>query len=188
MFNNVGRISRQLFAYGTADVFVLAISFLLLPIYTRVLTPREYGALALLLVFEAVLKIVNRWGLDAAFLRFYYERPSDEQRKTLAGTIVGFIALANGAHRRDAPPARGADQPAAVRLARVHLAVPAADPERISVDVPLSAVHAAAHPGTRAAVRLAHLHAVIRHDRRSGCCSSSFCDWAWSASLLPTSS
>jgi O-antigen/teichoic acid export membrane protein len=97
MFNNVGRISRQLFAYGTADVFVLAISFLLLPIYTRVLTPREYGALALLLVCEAVLKIINRWGLDAAFLRFYYDAGDDEQRKTLAGTIAGFITLANGA-------------------------------------------------------------------------------------------
>ena len=96
MFNNVGRISRQLVAYGTADVFVLAISFLLLPIYTRVLTPREYGALALLLVCEAVLKIINRWGLDAAFLRFYYERPDEEQRRTLAGTIAGFVLFADG--------------------------------------------------------------------------------------------
>ena len=96
MFNNVARISRQLFAYGTADVLVLAISFLLLPIYTRVLTPREYGALALLLVFEAVLKIINRWGMDAAFLRFYYEHSGDD-RRTLAGTIAGFLALANGA-------------------------------------------------------------------------------------------
>jgi len=96
MFNNVRRISRQLLAYGTADVLVLAISFLLLPIYTRVLSPREYGALALLLVFEAVLKIVNRWGLDAAFLRFYYEYPAEE-RRTLAGTIAGFFATANGA-------------------------------------------------------------------------------------------
>ena len=96
MFNNVRRISRQLFAYGTADVLVLAISFLLLPIYTRVLSPREYGALALLLVCEAVLKIISRWGMDAAFLRFYYEHPADE-RKTLAGTIAGFFTFANGA-------------------------------------------------------------------------------------------
>jgi O-antigen/teichoic acid export membrane protein len=96
MLENVRRISRQLFAYGTADVLVLAISFLLLPIYTRILTPREYGALALLLVFEAVLKIVSRWGMDAAFLRFYYECPADG-RRTLAGTIAGFFAAANGA-------------------------------------------------------------------------------------------
>jgi len=95
MLTNVRRISRQLIAYGTADVLVLAISFVLLPIYTRVLSPREYGALALLLVVEAVLKIINRWGLDAAFLRHYYECPVEE-RPTLAGTIAGFFAIANG--------------------------------------------------------------------------------------------
>ena len=64
MFDNVRRMSRQLFAYGTADVMVLVVNFLLLPLYTRVLTPREYGALALLLLCEAFLKVVNRWGLD----------------------------------------------------------------------------------------------------------------------------
>lgn len=97
MFDNVRRISRQLVAYGTADVMALAVNFLLLPVYTRVLAPREYGALALLLVCEAFLKVVNRWGLDTSFLRFYYEYRSDEERKTLAGTVAGFIALANGA-------------------------------------------------------------------------------------------
>jgi O-antigen/teichoic acid export membrane protein len=96
MLTNVRRISRQLVAYGTSDVLVLVISFVLLPIYTRVLTPREYGALALLLVIEAVLKILNRWGLDAAFLRFYYEQADDEGRKTLGGTVAGFVALADG--------------------------------------------------------------------------------------------
>lgn len=96
MFNNVRRISRQLVAYGTADVMVLAVNFLLLPIYTRVLAPREYGALALLLVCEGVLKVVNRWGLDTSFLRLYYDYPTEDQKKTLAGTIAGFLALANG--------------------------------------------------------------------------------------------
>ena len=39
MFDNVRRVSRQLFAYGTADVMVLVVNFLLLPVYTRVLDP-----------------------------------------------------------------------------------------------------------------------------------------------------
>src|SRR5262245_10467728 len=94
---NVRRISRQLIAYGTADVMVMVVNFLLLPIYTRVLSPREYGALAMLLVCEAFLKVVNRWGLDASFLRFYYEYPSEDERKTLAATIAAFTACANGA-------------------------------------------------------------------------------------------
>ena len=60
---NVRRIARQLFAYGTADVMALAVNFLLLPVYMRVLSPVEYGALAMLLALEGVLKVVNRWGL-----------------------------------------------------------------------------------------------------------------------------
>src|SRR5438552_17669555 len=92
VFDNVRRVSRQLFAYGTADVMVLAVNFLLLPLYTRVLTPREYGALALLLLCEAFLKVVNRWGLDQSFLRLYYDHPAADDRGTLAATVAAFIA------------------------------------------------------------------------------------------------
>jgi O-antigen/teichoic acid export membrane protein len=96
MFDNVRRVSRQLFAYGTADVMAMVVNFLLLPLYTRVLTPREYGALALLLLCEAFLKVVNRWGLDASFLRLYYDYSTDDERRTLAATVAGFITLTNG--------------------------------------------------------------------------------------------
>src|SRR5262245_6604447 len=106
MFDNVRRVSRQLLAYGTADVMVLVVNFLLLPLYTRVLSPREYGALALLLLCEAFLKVVNRWGLDSSFLRLYYDygdvrlKPdatSEMDRRTLAATVAGFLFVTNGA-------------------------------------------------------------------------------------------
>src|SRR5262245_36461539 len=96
MFDNVRRVSRQLFAYGTADVMVLVVNFLLLPLYTRVLSPREYGALALLLLCEAFLKVINRWGLDSSFLRLYYDYKDTDDRRTLASTVAGFIFLTNG--------------------------------------------------------------------------------------------
>jgi O-antigen/teichoic acid export membrane protein len=95
--HNVRRISRQLFAFGTADVMVLVVNFLLLPIYTRVLRPSEYGALALLLVCEAFLKVIFRWGLDTSFMRFYYDYRDEEDRRTLASTIVIFWLVLNGA-------------------------------------------------------------------------------------------
>ena len=97
MFDNVRRVSRQLVAYGTADVSVLAINFFLLPIYTRVLSPAEYGALTLLLVFEAFLKPVLRCGLDGAYLRQYYDETSDAGRRSLAATILAFVVASNGA-------------------------------------------------------------------------------------------
>ena len=96
MLDNVRRVSRQLVAYGTADVATLAINVLLLPLYTRVLSPREYGAFALLIVFEGFLKPVFRWGLDTAYVRFYYDQATEHGRRTLAGTITIFLTVVNG--------------------------------------------------------------------------------------------
>jgi O-antigen/teichoic acid export membrane protein len=95
MLDNVRRLSRQLAAYGTADVAVLAVNVLLLPLYTRVLSTTEYGALALLLVCEALLKVVFRWGLDTSFLRLYYDCKTDEAKQTLAGTLAIAMAAVN---------------------------------------------------------------------------------------------
>ena len=66
MFNNVRRLSGQLFVYGSADVAVLGINFILLPLYTRVLSPAEYGALALLLHSRGGLQRLEDDGRAAA--------------------------------------------------------------------------------------------------------------------------
>src|SRR5262245_14111814 len=97
MFDNVRRVVRQVVTYGTAEVALQIVNFLLLPLYTRVLTPSEYGALGVLLAWEAGLKIVFRWGLEGSFLRLFYDQKDDRDRRTLAGTITIFLAIANGA-------------------------------------------------------------------------------------------
>jgi O-antigen/teichoic acid export membrane protein len=81
--------------YGAGDVAVSAVSFLLIPIYTRVLTPTDYGVFALLLTIEAGAKILLRWGADAAFMRLYYDCADHEARRTLASTIWLFLVAAN---------------------------------------------------------------------------------------------
>ena len=88
MFDNVRRVFGHSVVYGSADVAIQAVNFLLLPIYTRVLSPAEYGALALLLVLEAFLKPVYRLGLGTSFVRFYYDYTDERSRQTLAATIV----------------------------------------------------------------------------------------------------
>ena len=55
MFDNVRRVFGQLVVYGSADVAILVVNVMLVPVYTRVLSPTDYGALALLLVLGAFL-------------------------------------------------------------------------------------------------------------------------------------
>ncbi|HZM51252.1 MAG TPA: hypothetical protein VFE68_12195, partial [Vicinamibacteria bacterium] len=40
--------------YGAADVFTNVVNFLLIPLYTKFLTPVDYGNLALLITFGTV--------------------------------------------------------------------------------------------------------------------------------------
>ncbi len=97
MLANVRRVFSHLAVYGSGEILLFGISFLLVPVYTRVLTPAEYGVLGLLLLLRALLRPLNQLGLDESFLRFYYDCGDDAARRTLTGTTLVAIGLASGA-------------------------------------------------------------------------------------------
>jgi O-antigen/teichoic acid export membrane protein len=82
--------------YGSADVFTNVVNFLLVPVYTRYLSPKDYGTLALLFLFSTVAKIVFRLGLDQGFLRVYYDLTEDAERRRFTFTMAAF-SLVTGA-------------------------------------------------------------------------------------------
>jgi O-antigen/teichoic acid export membrane protein len=90
-------LAKNFAIYGLGDVATNIVSFLLLPLYTRFLSPAEYGAISLLLTVEVVAKILFRWGVDASFMRFYYDCETDDERQRLASTIFWFLAIVDGA-------------------------------------------------------------------------------------------
>lgn len=96
MLANVRRVSSHLAVYGSGEILLFGVSFLLFPVYTRVLTLEEYGVLGLLLALRAFLRPLNQLGLDESFLRFYYDCGDDEARRALTGTTLVAIGLASG--------------------------------------------------------------------------------------------
>ena len=96
MFRKLKELTVNLTVYGVGDVAVQLASFLLLPLYTIILSPTENGAIALLLIVEQVMRVVNRWGIDASFMRFYYDCPDDRARRELASTIFFFLLAVSG--------------------------------------------------------------------------------------------
>lgn len=96
MRKTLGSLTQSIAIYGAGDVAVSALNLLLLPVYIRHLTREEYGALALLIGVEAVSKIGFRWGLDGAFMRYYLDRPAQEDLRRLASTLAWFLLGASG--------------------------------------------------------------------------------------------
>ena len=96
MLDRLRSLGKSFTVYGLGDVATSIISFLLLPLYARFLTPEDYGAIGLLLSVEVVAKIVFRFGLDAAFMRLYFDCPDDRARQRLASTLFWFLAAVGG--------------------------------------------------------------------------------------------
>jgi len=89
------KLFRDVAVYGVGDVATSVVNLLLLPLYTEILTPADYGVMALLLTIEAAAKILLRWGVDAAFMRLYYDCRDTAARQTLASTTWIFLAAVN---------------------------------------------------------------------------------------------
>ena len=103
MLARIKTLFRNLAIYGFGDVATSIVSLLLLPVYTRYLTPYDYGIIAMLLTIEAVAKILFRWGVDTAFMRLYYDCADPPARQRLASTIFFFL-LAGQWRPRSWPP------------------------------------------------------------------------------------
>ena len=96
MFQKIRELSKHLAIYGSGDVAIQALNFLLLPLYVQYLSKADYGVLALLASVEATVKLFFRWGVDGAFMRFWYDCADDRERQRLASTLFLFLIGANG--------------------------------------------------------------------------------------------
>jgi O-antigen/teichoic acid export membrane protein len=95
VFKKVRKLFADLTIYGSGDVATSVVSFLLLPVFSRLLSPVDYGIWALLLTVELVTKILFRWGVDASFMRLYYDCHDQQDRQRLASTIFFFLLAVN---------------------------------------------------------------------------------------------
>ena len=96
MLQKIRELSKHLAIYGAGDVAIQALNFLLLPFYVQYLTAIDYGILALLASTEATVKLFFRWGVDGAFMRFWYQCEDDLARQRLASTLFFFLLGTNG--------------------------------------------------------------------------------------------
>ncbi len=80
-------------AYTAASILSKLIAVALLPLYTRYLTPADYGAAEVMFAAIVSASIVVRFGLIEAVLRFYCKDDEDPDR-VVASSFAGLFWLA----------------------------------------------------------------------------------------------
>ena len=84
---------KNTFIYGVGDVLGKFIGFILIPIYTKYLTPSEYGTFNLCLLFSGFISIFCLLGINSAFFRFFIGSEDKEKQRHLFSTTFWSISL-----------------------------------------------------------------------------------------------
>jgi len=79
-------------AYTAASILSKLIAVALLPLYTRYLSPDDYGAAEVMFATVVAISIVVRFGLIEAVMRFYYKDDEDPGR-VVASTFAALFWL-----------------------------------------------------------------------------------------------
>jgi len=95
--SSAGRVVGNWSLYTIGGFLPQAISIFLLPVFTRYLSPNDYGILAYSAVIGTFFNIIGSLSIHAYVLRHYYDYDTAEGRRTLLGTILAFTIVYNAA-------------------------------------------------------------------------------------------
>ena len=84
------RLGKHSAIYGLGGLVSRILAVLLLPLYTRYLSPSDYGKVETLIALTTVIGIVLRMGIHSAFFRFYFDSSDPEARRLVLRTSFWF--------------------------------------------------------------------------------------------------
>jgi O-antigen/teichoic acid export membrane protein len=88
--------------YGLGRILSRAVGFLMIPVYTRCLTPQDYGVIELIDLFLTVLGLMVANGINSSIFKFYYHYDDQAQKRRVVSTAlitvtaVGLALTAGG--------------------------------------------------------------------------------------------
>lgn len=98
VITDIKRLAKNSFGFSIGTILSDAIGFFLLPVYTRYLTPVDYGILSITSVLGSILAIFLIFGQGGAIGRFYYDYHHDSTKlRDYLSTVclsVGLISFA----------------------------------------------------------------------------------------------
>ena len=85
------RLGKHSVIYGLGGLVSRILAVILLPLYTRYLSPSDYGKVETLIALTTVVGIALSAGIGSAFFRFYFDSPEPAARRRVLRTSFWFI-------------------------------------------------------------------------------------------------
>ena len=88
----MGTLGRHSMIYGLGVILTKAVSFVMLPIYTRFLTPTDYGILQLITMTLEVVSIFAGSRIAFGIFHYYHKAQDDAGRRSVLSTALLLLA------------------------------------------------------------------------------------------------
>ncbi len=85
---NKGNVVQNILSYSVANIFLKAANFLLLPIISHYIMPREYGYYSLFLTGYLILLTVIQGGLYSTLTKFYLDANDEKLRQKIFSILL----------------------------------------------------------------------------------------------------
>lgn len=95
MRETIVHVAQDSAIYGLGEVSSRAVSFLLVPLYSRFFSAAEYGLLSVILVILPLLADAVNLGINSAFLRYFFEDEAGEHPEKVISTALYFNMISS---------------------------------------------------------------------------------------------
>jgi O-antigen/teichoic acid export membrane protein len=97
MLERLKELLRHSAIYGLGSIVARVLGVLLLPLYTRYLSPSDYGLIETLVALSAVLTALVAQAMKSAFFRFYFDSVEPARRLLVVRTAFWYVLAASTA-------------------------------------------------------------------------------------------
>ncbi len=95
MFEKLKQLTVDTAVYGVSTMVGRFLNFILVPFYTNIFLPSEYGIIQIIYAYVAILNIVYIYGMDSAYLKFaaFKEIGDDKENFSTPYISIFFTSL-----------------------------------------------------------------------------------------------
>ena len=93
MFDKLKELTKDTAIYGISTMVGRFLNFILVPLYTNIFLPADYGIIQLIYAYTAILNIVFIYGLDSAYLKFASFKDIGDEKDNFSTPYIAIFII-----------------------------------------------------------------------------------------------
>jgi O-antigen/teichoic acid export membrane protein len=94
IFSKLKELSKDTAVYGISTILGRFLNFLLVPFYTNVFVPQEYGIVSNIYAYVALLNIFYLYGMDSAFMKYAANKEDYPEKEVFSTPFISVLITA----------------------------------------------------------------------------------------------